>query len=235
MTKNYWKLLVFIGTTLAALTVSGGAVAEEAPDVLVKRITAEVMETATTDKEIKAGNRKRIRALVDEKILPYTDFRRATALAVGRHWNNATPAQQQQLIDEFRSLMMHTYAGALSQIRDEKLEYRPLRDDPSDGEVEIHFRVLRPRRGEPVDVSYRMYESPEGWKVYDVNVLGAWLTQTYRNSFSDEIARGGIDGLISVLAAKNKKLAAQTASVGNRSRSTDQPMPRNATLLQQGG
>lgn len=232
MTNIYWKLLASIGTSLTVLAFAGEAGAEEAPDILVKRITAEVMETAKSDKEIKAGNRKRIRALVDEKILPYTDFRRATALAVGRHWNSATAAQQQQLIDEFRSLMMHTYAGALSQIRDEKLDYRPLRDDPSDGEVEIHFRVLRPRRGEPVDVSYRMYDSPEGWKVYDVNVLGAWLTQTYRNSFSEEIARGGIDGLIGTLAAKNKKLAAQTAKAGGRSRSTGQPVPSSATSLQ---
>lgn len=233
MTKTFQKLLAQLGTAIAVLGFSGGVAADEAPDALVKRITAEVMETAKTDKEIKAGNRTRIRALVDEKILPYTDFRRATALAVGRHWNNATPEQQQQLVDEFRSLMMHTYAGALSQIRDEKLEYRPLRDDPSDGEVEIHFRVLRPRRGEPVDVRYRMYESSEGWKVYDVNVLGAWLTQTYRNSFSEEIARGGIDGLISTLTAKNKKLAAQTATAGNRSRpATGQPASGSTTSLQ---
>lgn len=233
MKEIYWKLLVPVCTTVAVLGFSGVAAAQEAPDVLVKRITAEVMETAKSDKEIKAGNRRRIRALVDEKILPYTDFQRATALAVGRHWSTATPAQQQQLVDEFRSLMMHTYAGALSQIRDEKLEYRPLRDDPSDGEVEIHFQVLRPRRGEPVDVSYRMYESTDGWKVYDVNVLGAWLTQTYRNSFSEEISRGGIDGLISTLAAKNKKLAAQAAAAGDRSRTSSQMLPASPELLQQ--
>jgi len=216
MTAAFWKRHALAGLAFAALSWPAHAATQEAPDAMVKRITQEVMETAKTDKAIKAGNRTRIRELVDEKILPHIDFQRATALAVGRRWNEATPAQQQQLVDEFRALMMHTYAGALSQIRDEKLEYRPLRDDPADGEVEVHLQVLRPRRGEPVQVSYRMHAAPAGWKVYDVNVLGAWLTQTYRNSFAEEIDRGGIDGLIRTLASKNKKLVAQaTAKKGS--------------------
>lgn len=215
--KIFTKLFLVAGLILGTPAFAAAPPDQEAPDVLVRRVTDEVMETAKTDKEIKAGNRDRIRELVESKILPHLDFERATALTAGRHWRDATPQQRAQLTEEFRLLMIHTYAGALSQIRNEKLVYKPLRDDPSDNEVEVRFQVLQTRKGDPVQVSYRMYKMPDGWKIYDVNVLGVWLTETYKNSFSDEIARGGIEGLIRTLSEKNKKLAAAQEKVGKAS------------------
>jgi phospholipid transport system substrate-binding protein len=211
MLKIFKKLFLLAGFAFAALMFAGMVQAQEAPDVLVKRITQEVMETAKSDKEIKAGNRKRIQALVESRILPHVDIERATALTVGRHWRDATPQQRQQLADEFRALLMYTYAGALSQIGDQKLEFKPLRADPADTEVEVRFQVQQTRGSDPVQVSYRMYKAPEGWKVYDVNVLGAWLSETYKGNFSAEIGRSGIDGLIRTLQEKNRRLAGQAA------------------------
>lgn len=201
--KTIRRASVFLATLLLAFQ----ALAQEAPDVLVKRITNDVMETAKKDKDIKAGNRRRVHELVEEKIVPHVDLERATALAMGRHWRDATPPQRQQLIKEFRALLMYTYAGGLSQIRDQTLVFKPLRAAPDDTEVEVRFEVQRPRRGEPVQVSYRLYKAADGWKVYDVNVLGVWMGETYKSSFSAEIARNGIDGLIRTLSEKNRRLA----------------------------
>ncbi|MES2535665.1 MAG: ABC transporter substrate-binding protein [Pseudomonadota bacterium] len=210
------KTLLAACLAVGALVFTGPALAQEAPDVLVKRITREVMATAKSDREIKAGNRKRIHEVVETMILPHLDFRRATAMTLGRYWRQATPQQQQQLIDEFRALMMYTYAGAMSQIGDQELEYKPLRAGPDDTEVEVHFQVRQTRGSEPVQVAYRLYKTPDGWKVYDVNVMGAWLIETYKNSFSTEIDKGGIDGLIRTLSEKNRKLAAQANGSGRR-------------------
>lgn len=211
------KLFVLAGFALGALASAGQALAQEAPDVLVKRITREVMDTAKTDKEIKAGNRQHIQMLIETRILPHVDFRRTTAMAVGRYWREATPQQQQQLTDEFRALLTYTYAGALSQIGDQKLEFKPLRADAADTDVEVRFQVRQPRGGDPIQVSYRLYKSPDGWKVYDVNLLGAWLIETYKGSFSAEIGKGGIDGLIRTLSEKNRKLAGNASEGGKAS------------------
>lgn len=204
---NIFKKLSF---AVAALMFAGYAAAQEAPDVLIKRISEDVMATAKSDKEIQSGNPRRIQQVVDEKILPYVDFQRMTALAAGRYWRDATPDQQKQLTHEFRSLLMYTYSGAISQIRDQKLEYRPLRADPADTEVIVNTQVIQ-QRGEPIQLSYRLAKSAAGWKIYDVNVLGAWLVETYKGSFAAEISKSGIDGLIKTLAEKNKKLAASSA------------------------
>lgn len=218
--KIFKTLLILTGLLLGAMPFTASAAAPEAPDVLVRRVTEEVMETARNDKGIKAGDRRRIVAVVEAKILPHLDFRRATALTVGRHWRQATPQQKQQLTEEFRALMIHTYAGAMSQISDQKLEYKPMRADPGDTDVEVRFQVRQTRTGDPVQVIYRMHKAPDGWKVYDVNVLGAWLTETYRTSFSEEIARSGIDGLIQTLSEKNKKLAAQPPEPGKAAKTS---------------
>jgi phospholipid transport system substrate-binding protein len=199
----------FIGCALAAFALAGRAAAEEAPDVMIKRVSQEVIDIAKHDKEIQNQNFSRITALVQAKILPHLDMERATAITLGRHWREATPRQRQELIDNFRALLMYTYAGAMSQIKNQTLEFRPFHAAPGDTDVEVRFRVKRlPNQSEPVQVSYRLWKSPEGWKIYDVNVLGVWLSQTYRNSFSSEISRSGIDGLIATLEEKNKKLAA---------------------------
>lgn len=210
---NIFKKLSF---AVAALLFAGYAAAQEAPDVLIKRISEDVMATAKSDKEIQSGNPRRIQQVVDEKILPYVDFQRMTALAAGRYWRDATPDQQKQLTHEFRSLLMYTYSGAISQIRDQKLEYRPLRADPADTEVIVNTQVIQ-QRGEPIQLSYRLAKSAAGWKIYDVNVLGAWLVETYKGSFAAEISKSGVDGLIKTLAEKNKKLAASTAKTGKAS------------------
>jgi phospholipid transport system substrate-binding protein len=200
------KLIATV-TAVTALMFSGVAIAQEAPDALVKRISSEVLDIAKSDKDIQNGNQKKVLDLVDAKILPYVDFQRMTSLALGRHWREATPEQQKQLTDEFRTLLVYTYSGAISQIRDQKLEFRPFRADPADTEVEVRSQVLQPR-GEPIQINYRLEKVANGWKIYDVNVLGAWLVESYKNTFANEISKNGVDGLIKLLAEKNRRLAA---------------------------
>ncbi|WP_034297871.1 phospholipid-binding protein MlaC [Herbaspirillum sp. RV1423] len=206
---NMLTKLLAIALSASALIFASAASAQEAPDVLVKRISEDVLNTAKNDKEIQSGNINRIVALVEEKILPYVDAERMTALAAGRFWRQATPEQQKQLITEFRSLLIYTYSGALSQVRDQKIEYRPLRADPADTEVEVRSQVIQ-SRGEPIQLSYRLEKLPSGWKMYDVNVMGAWLVEAYKGTFNSEITKGGIDGLIKSLSDKNKQLAARS-------------------------
>ena len=196
-----------IATAALAIATSAVATAQaEAPDALVKRISADVIDTAKSDKEIQAGNQKRVMDLVESKILPYVDFQRMTALAAGRHWREATPEQQKQLSNEFRTLLIFTYSGALSQVKNETVEFKPLRADPADQEVEVRS-VVNMARGEPVTLNYRLAKSPQGWKIFDINVMGAWLVETYKGTFATEIGKSGIDGLIKALADRNKKLA----------------------------
>ena len=205
---------LFAIATVAFASVSYAAVAapapagNEAPDVLVKRISQDVLDTAKADKDIQAGNQKRVMDLVETKILPYVDFQRMTSLAAGRYWREASPEQQKQLSTEFRSLLIFTYSGALSQVKNETIEFKPLRADPSDTEVEVRSQV-NVARGEPIPLNYRVAKSPTGWKIYDINVLGAWLVETYKGTFASEISKGGIDGLIKTLSEKNKKLASK--------------------------
>ena len=203
------KLLAM--ATIAFATAAQAAPATEAPDVLVKRISQDVIDTAKSDKGIQAGDINRVNQLVETKILPYVDFQRMTSLAAGRHWRTATPEQQQKLSAEFRTLLVYTYSGALSQIKNETVEFKQLRASPDDTEVEVRSQV-NVARGEPVPLNYRVAKTPGGWKIYDINVLGAWLVETYKSSFNSEISKGGIDGLIKTLADKNKALASRPAA-----------------------
>ncbi|MBW8899248.1 MAG: ABC transporter substrate-binding protein [Massilia sp.] len=184
------------------------AAGAEAADALVKRISSEVLETAKNDKDIQAGNQKKVMDLVETKILPYVDFQRMTALAAGRFWRDATPEQQKALSNEFRTLLIFTYSGALSQVRNETIEFKPMRADPADSEVEVRSQV-NVARGEPIQLNYRLAKSPSGWKIFDINVLGAWLVETYKGNFAAEIGKSGIDGLIKKLAERNKQLASK--------------------------
>lgn len=205
------KKLFIAAFSIGVLAFAGSASAQqEAPDALVKRISQEVLDIAKADKDIQSGNQKRVLEVVEAKILPNVDFQRMTALAAGRFWREATPEQQKQLINEFRSLLVYTYSGAIAQVKDQKLEFKPLRADPSDTEVEVRSQVVQPR-GEPLQLNYRLEKLPSGWKIYDVNVLGAWLVETYKGNFASEISKGGIDGLIKTLSERNKKLAASAA------------------------
>lgn len=205
------KLLAVVMLAASSIAFAQSAPAQEAPDVLIKRISQEVLDAAKSDKEIQTGNQKRILELVEAKVLPHVDFKRMTALAAGRFWRQATPEQQKQLTDEFRALLVYTYSGAIAQIRDQKLEFRPFRADPSDTEVEVRSQVLQPRGGDPIQLNYRLEKTPAGWKIFDMNVLGAWLVETYKGNFASEISKGGIDGLIKTLAERNKRLATGTA------------------------
>ncbi len=160
-------------TVLACCTLAFGGVAaaQEAPDALVKRISQEVLDTAKADKEIQAGNQKKVLELVESKILPYVDSQRMTALAAGRYWREATPEQKKRLSEEFRDLLIYTYSGAISQVRDQKMIFRPFRADPADTEVEVRTQVVQ-TRGEPIQLNYRLAKEDAGWKIYDVNVHG---------------------------------------------------------------
>lgn len=200
-----------------ALFFTASVRAQEAPDALVKRISQEVLDIAKADREIQGGNQKRVLELVEAKILPYVDFQRMTALAAARHWREATPEQQKRLTAEFRSLLIYTYSGAISQIKDQQLDFKPFRAAPSDTEVVVRSQVLQ-SRGDPIQLNYRLQKSAAGWKIYDINVLGAWLVETYKGTFSSEISKSGIDGLIKVLADKNKSLEQSTAKGNVNSR-----------------
>jgi phospholipid transport system substrate-binding protein len=199
------RVLAFLAATFALQV--GDGYAQEAPDVLIKRVSEEVLAIAKTDKQIQAGNQERIMEVVRAKVLPHVNFQRMTQLTAGRYWREATPEQQQSLTNEFKALLIYTYAGAVAQIRNQTLEFKPMRAAPDDTEVEVRTAVIQ-SRGEPIQLNYRLEKGPTGWKIVDVNILGAWLVQTYRNSFAAEIQKGGIDGLIKTLAERNKQLSA---------------------------
>ncbi|NYE62674.1 phospholipid transport system substrate-binding protein [Duganella sp. 1224] len=198
----------FIALATVALAFNAAHAADEAPDALVKRISSDVLNTAKSDKAIQAGDTKKVIDLVETKILPYVDFQRMTSLAAGRFWREATPDQQKALTEQFRQLLVFTYSGALSQVKDQTVEFKPLRADPGDTDVEVRSQVIQ-SGGEPIPLNYRVAKGPQGWKIYDINVLGAWLVETYKGTFASEISKGGIDGLIKALTEKNKKLASK--------------------------
>ena len=207
--KTLKKLLALM-IVASALVAHAAPVDSEAPDILIKRVSQEVLDLAKTDKQIQAGNQQRIMEVVQAKVIPYVDFQRMTSMAVGRFWREATPEQQTALTAEFRTLLIYTYSGAVTQIRNQRLDFKPMRGDLKDGEVEVRSMVLQPR-GEPIQLNYRLEKTPTGWKIFDVNILGAWLVETYKGSFATEIGKSGIDGLIKTLAERNKRLAAAPA------------------------
>ena len=182
------------------------AQAGKAPDALIKEVSTDVLEAVKADKSIKQGDVQRVITLVDAKVMPHIDFQRMTASAVGRSWRQATPEQQKRLQDEFKILLVRTYSGALAQVQDQTVELKPMRSAPTDTEVVVRTEIKG--RGDPVQLDYRLQQTPGGWKIYDVNVLGVWLVENYRNSFMQEIGAGGIDGLIEKLAARNKSAGA---------------------------
>jgi len=181
-----------------------------AADVFIKSITADLIDTVRSDKAVQAGDLRKAIAVVEAKVLPHVNFKRMTAMAMAQNWRKATPAQRERLQKEFRDLLVYTYAGALSQIKDEKVEFLPLRARPEATDVIVRSQVRG--KGEPVQIEYRVEKSNGAWKVYDVNVLGAWLVESYKSTFTQEISASGIDGLISKLAERNKQLAAKNGS-----------------------
>jgi len=184
----------------AALTFSVHA--QEAPDALVKRVSQDVLETIKSDPKIQSGDQARIREVMESKLAPNFDFERMTALAMGRNWRQATPEQQKRLTSEFKTLLVRTYSGALTQYRDQKIDYKPLRADPNANDVIVRTEVIR--QGQPpVQIDYGMEKKDGAWKAYDVVVGGVSLVTNYRDEFSEQVRAGGIDGLIKTLATKN--------------------------------
>jgi len=207
MQRRQWisRFLATSALLVSPLVATQAFAADEAPDELVKRISGEVMDAVKADAAIQKGDVGRIVTLVDTKIMPNVNFSRMTASAVGRHWRQATPEQQKQLQDEFKILLVRTYAGALGEVKDQTLSFRPLRSRPEDTEVVVRSEVRG--RGEPIQLDYRLEKTPQGWKIYDLNVLGVWLVETYRTQFAQEIGAKGIDGLIATLTQRNKASA----------------------------
>ena len=201
----------FLGRVVASLAAvwalaGAGAVhaADEAPDAMVQRLSTEVLDALRADKSIKAGDLDKVIALVDKTIMPNVNFRRMTAAAVGPGWRKASPEQQKRLQNEFKTLLVRTYAGALAQVSDQTINVKPLRASPEDKDVLVRTEVRG--RGDPIQLDYWLEKTPgqgAGWKIYNLNVLGAWLVETYRSQFAREINAKGIDGLIDALAARN--------------------------------
>lgn len=179
---------------------------EEAPDAMIKRLSDEVLTTIRTDKQVKEGDVEHIMKVVDAKIMPNVNFQRMTASAVGPGWREASPAQRQRLQEEFKLLLVRTYAGALSQVSNETVTMKPLRAQPADTEVIVRSEIRG--RGEPIQLEYRLEKTPAGWKIFNLNVLGVWLVETYRSQFAQEVNAKGIDGLIASLAERNRSNAA---------------------------
>ena len=200
------KRQLFASITLVAATVLApwAHAEDEAPDALIKRLSVDVLDSIKADKTI-AGDMGRIVALVDTRIMPNVDFQRMTSSAVGPAWRQATPEQQKRLQDEFKTLLVRTYAGALAQVSDQTISMKPLRAAPEDKEVVVRTEVRG--RGDAIQLDYRLEKTPgmgAGWKIYNLNVLGVWLVETYRSQFAQQINAKGIDGLINALVEQNK-------------------------------
>lgn len=206
--KPIAQLIMTAAVAISTSVIAPAFAASEAPDALVKRVSTDVIDSVKADKDIQAGNTQKIMDLVNSKILPYVDSDKMTSQAAGRYWRQATPEQQKQLSSEFRTLLVYTYAGALSQIKNETIEFKPFRADAADTDVVVKSQVNL-TRGEPITLDYRLSKGAQGWKIYDINVLGAWLVQTYTSTFSSEISKGGIDGLIKKLHDRNQQLASK--------------------------
>jgi phospholipid transport system substrate-binding protein len=176
-----------------------------APDALVKNVTLEVIELIAKDKEIKAGSRAKVVAVIEQKVLPHFNFGAMTALAMGQNWSKATPEQKKRLTEEFKTLLVRTYASALAAYSEQKFDFRPLRAKPTDTDVTVNVRVLQPGT-QPVTLDYSMEKTANGWKVYDVMVGGVSLVANYRTEFANMVRASGIDGLIKDLQTKNKSM-----------------------------
>lgn len=199
-------LMAGVWTLAGSMGVSTPSRAQSvtAPDALIRRITDEVIGIVKTDAEIQAGSLPKIKALVDARVLPHVNFQRMTAIAVGRAWRGASPEQRQRLMEEFKTLLLRTYAGALVQVKDQTVDFKPMRARADDTEVVVRTEIRG--RGDPIQLDYRLEKAAEGWRIYDVNVLGVWLADTsFKSQFAPVVASGGIDALITSLAELNRR------------------------------
>lgn len=206
--RHLTRQLLALALTAPALALHpllATAAAPEAADAFIQRVTTAAMDAVRADPAIQAGDAQKVSALVDGLIMPNVNFSRMTSSAVGRYWRQATPQQQQQLQDEFKTLLVRTYSGALAQVKDQTLTFRPLRAAPDATDVVVRSDLRG--RGEPIQLDYRVEKTAGGWKIYDLNVMGIWLVETYRTQFAQEISARGIDGLISALVRRNQNNA----------------------------
>ncbi len=193
---------IALGPALAAPLVN----AEEAPDTTIKRLLSDLMESIRNDKSMRAGDTTKIASLVDSRIMPMVNFQRMTAAAVGPAWRQASPEQQKRLQEEFKILLVRAYAGALAQLKDQTVSTKPLKAAADDKEVLVRAEIKG--NGEAIQLDYRMEKTPDaGWKIYNLNVMGVWLVETYRSQFAQELSTKGMDGLIGTLAERNKSNA----------------------------
>lgn len=197
---GHWA--VALAVALGATTGLSAHAADEAPDRLIQRLSDESLQALRNDKAVQAGDVVQIGVLVDKLVMPHVNFRRMTASAVGPGWRKATPEQQQRLQQEFKTLLVRTYAGALAQVKNETISVKPLRAQPTDTDVLVRTEVRG--KGEPVPLDFRLEKKEGAWKVYNFNVLGVWLVDTYRSQFAQEVNARGVDGLIAALAARNQ-------------------------------
>jgi phospholipid transport system substrate-binding protein len=209
--------LMAMAVSLSAMLTPAYAV-DEAPDALIERLTKDALDTIEKDPSVQAGDVGRIMQLIDEKVMPHLDFQRMTASAVGPGWRQATPEQRKRLEAEFKKLLVRTYAGAMSQAKNLSFSVKPLRASPDDKEVVV--RTLIKGRGDPAQLDYRLEKTPgvgAGWKIFNLNVLGVWLVDTYRSQFAAEINAKGVDGLIATLTERNKSNVAGPAKAASKS------------------
>jgi phospholipid transport system substrate-binding protein len=208
MNRKYFNRVVALFALAACLGSTAAQAEDEAPDAFIKRISVDVLDTIKADKSMRTGDIAKIITLVDTRIMPHVNFQRMTASAVGPAWRQATPEQQKRLQEEFKILLVRTYAGALSQVSDQTVAMKPLRASPDDKELIVRSEVRG--SGDPIQLDYRLEKTPgegAGWRIYNLNVLGVWLVETYKSQFSQEINAKGVDGLIDSLAARNKSNA----------------------------
>ena len=189
---------------LAALALPFAALAAEAPDALVKRVSDELLQLVRSDKDLAAGNQRKVVEVAEQKVLPHFDFERMTRLAVGKNWQQASDAQKQALVKEFRTMLVRTYSSSLSAYRNQTIEVKPLKMGAQDNDTTVRTAVIQ-QGGPPIPIDYAMEKAADGsWKVYDVVIDGASLVTTYRSSFNDQIQKGGIDGLVKTLQERNQ-------------------------------
>ena len=203
--SRFFVAVLFFTMFAFGNTVSAQTVDSSDPQILIKSVTQQVLDEVHTQ-AIDPSDIPRIMNIVNRDILPYIDFEHTTQLALARYWRTATPTQQQQLTQQFKMLLIHLYSGALAQLKpDQKIDYPPMRVAPTDTDAVV--RTIASTNAQPVEIDYRLRKTPQGWRVYDLNVMGAWLVQTYRQQFGETIQQSGIDGLLRFLTDRNQQLA----------------------------
>ncbi len=205
--RRQWISALSLSAALSAALLASPALRAEplSADAFVKQVSSAVIDAVKGDKSIQAGDVNRIRALVDAKVMPHVNFQRMTASSVGPQWRNATPDQRQRMLVEFQTLMVNTYSGALTQVKDQAVVVKPLRASAEQAEVVVRSEVRG--QGDPIQLDYRLEKAGNGWKIYDVNVAGFWLVDAYKGQFARDLSNGGMELLITRLAEKNKSLA----------------------------